>query len=56
MKVKLLNHFPTNSMLRVRLDNEDVIIGYVSGQRSFIRIRGRGKVSRSDSTQGTSNL
>ena len=43
---------------RVRLDNEDVILGYVSGkiQRSFIRIlpgdRVKIEVSRYDSTRG----
>ncbi|PIN15154.1 hypothetical protein CDL12_12212 [Handroanthus impetiginosus] len=47
-----------NGMFRVRLDNEDLILGYVSGQirRSFIQIlRGdkvKIKVSHYDSTRG----
>ncbi|KAJ6215312.1 hypothetical protein RDWZM_010630 [Blomia tropicalis] len=47
-----------NGMFRVRLDNEDLIIGYVSGKirRSFIRILPGDKVkievSRYDSTKG----
>ncbi|KAI3499661.1 hypothetical protein L1887_35465 [Cichorium endivia] len=45
-------------MFRVRLDNEDMILGYVSGKirRSFIRIlpgdRVKIEVSRYDSTRG----
>nr|ATQ37444.1 translational initiation factor 1 [Plagiobothrys nothofulvus] len=46
-------------MFRVRLDNEDLILGYVSGKirRSFIRIfpggdRVKIEVSRYDSTGG----
>ncbi|KAI3663508.1 hypothetical protein L6452_45832 [Arctium lappa] len=45
-------------MFRVRLDNEDIILGYVSGKirRSFIRIlpgdRVKIEVSRYDSTRG----
>nr|YP_010884018.1 translational initiation factor 1 [Helleborus torquatus]WIW41367.1 translational initiation factor 1 [Helleborus atrorubens]WIW41689.1 translational initiation factor 1 [Helleborus torquatus] len=47
-----------NGMFRVRLDNEDLILGYVSGRirRSFIRIlpgdRVKIEVSRYDSTKG----
>ncbi|GJX68082.1 ribosomal protein L14 [Tanacetum coccineum] len=47
-----------NGMFRVRLDNEDMILGYVSGKirRSFIRIlpgdRVKIEVSRYDSTRG----
>lgn len=47
-----------NGMFRVRLDNEDLILGYVSGRirRSFIRIlpgdRVKIEVSRYDSTRG----
>nr|YP_009871837.1 translational initiation factor 1 [Calligonum ebinuricum]YP_010003344.1 translational initiation factor 1 [Calligonum leucocladum]QKS33607.1 translational initiation factor 1 [Calligonum ebinuricum]QKS33693.1 translational initiation factor 1 [Calligonum ebinuricum]QKS33779.1 translational initiation factor 1 [Calligonum ebinuricum]QKT27144.1 translational initiation factor 1 [Calligonum leucocladum] len=47
-----------NGMFRVRLDNEDMILGYVSGRirRSFIRIlpgdRVQIEVSRYDSTRG----
>lgn len=47
-----------NGMFRVRLDNEDLILGYVSGRirRSFIRILPGDKVkievSRYDSTRG----
>ncbi|MCL7027971.1 hypothetical protein MKW94_027799 [Papaver nudicaule] len=47
-----------NVMFRVRLDNEDLILGYVSGRirRSFIRILPGNKVkievSRYDSTRG----
>ncbi|XP_061942846.1 uncharacterized protein LOC133667599 [Apis cerana] len=47
-----------NGMFRVRLDNEDLILGYVSGKirRSFIRILPGDKVkievSRYDSTRG----
>nr|ADI88613.1 translational initiation factor 1 [Dioscorea esquirolii]ADI88616.1 translational initiation factor 1 [Dioscorea pentaphylla]ADI88622.1 translational initiation factor 1 [Dioscorea kamoonensis]ADI88625.1 translational initiation factor 1 [Dioscorea melanophyma]ADI88637.1 translational initiation factor 1 [Dioscorea menglaensis]ADI88640.1 translational initiation factor 1 [Dioscorea delavayi] len=47
-----------NGMFRIRLDNEDLILGYVSGriQRSFIRIlpgdRVKIEVSRYDSTKG----
>lgn len=47
-----------NGMFRVRLDNEDLILGYVSGKirRSFIRIlpgdRVKIEVSRYDSTRG----
>ena len=47
-----------NGMFRVRLDNEDLIIGYISGKirRSFIRILPGDKVqievSRYDSTRG----
>jgi len=37
--ITLLNHFPTGCS-RVRLDNEDLILGYISGRirRSLIRI------------------
>nr|UHA56480.1 translation initiation factor 1 [Argophyllum lejourdanii] len=47
-----------NGMFRVCLDNEDMILGYVSGKirRSFIRIlpgdRVKIEVSRYDSTRG----
>ncbi|KAL0912903.1 hypothetical protein M5K25_016318 [Dendrobium thyrsiflorum] len=47
-----------NGMFRVRLDNEDLILGYISGRirRSFIRILPRDRVkiemSRYDSTRG----
>nr|YP_010048370.1 translation initiation factor 1 [Pentasachme caudatum]QPK76724.1 translation initiation factor 1 [Pentasachme caudatum]WEV92427.1 translation initiation factor 1 [Pentasachme caudatum] len=47
-----------NGMFRVRLDNEDLILGYISGKirRSFIRIlpgdRVKVEVSRYDSTKG----
>nr|QWL15989.1 translational initiation factor 1 [Plantago crassifolia] len=47
-----------NGMFRVRLDNEDLIIGYISGKirRSFIRILPGDKVqievSHYDSTRG----
>nr|UDZ59583.1 translation initiation factor 1 [Echinodorus berteroi] len=49
--------FP-NGMFRVRLDNGDFILGYISGKirRSFIRIllgdRVKIEVSRYDSTRG----
>nr|AWI70827.1 translation initiation factor 1 [Prestonia portobellensis] len=48
----------TNGMFRVRLDNEDQILSYVSGKirRSFIRIlpgdRVKVEVNRYDSTKG----
>nr|YP_009571721.1 translation initiation factor 1 [Portulaca grandiflora]QBC69324.1 translation initiation factor 1 [Portulaca grandiflora]UOX27417.1 translational initiation factor 1 [Portulaca grandiflora] len=47
-----------NGMFRVRLDNGDMILGYISGKirRSFIRIlpgeRVKIEVSRYDSTKG----
>nr|UDF85199.1 translation initiation factor 1 [Pittosporum anomalum]UDF85454.1 translation initiation factor 1 [Pittosporum crassicaule]UDF85963.1 translation initiation factor 1 [Pittosporum ralphii]UDF86048.1 translation initiation factor 1 [Pittosporum rigidum]UDF86303.1 translation initiation factor 1 [Pittosporum umbellatum] len=47
-----------NGMFRIRLDNEDMILGYVSGKilSSFIRIlpgdRVKIEVSRYDSTRG----
>nr|UDZ59575.1 translation initiation factor 1 [Albidella nymphaeifolia] len=47
-----------NGMFRVRLDNGDLILGYISGKirRSFIRIllgdRVKIEVSRYDSTRG----
>nr|AWI71063.1 translation initiation factor 1 [Thevetia peruviana] len=47
-----------DGMFRVRLDNEDLILGYVSGKirRNFIRIRPgdrvKVEVSRYDSTRG----
>ena len=47
-----------NGMFRVHLDNEDLILGFVSGKirRSFIRIlpgdRVKVEVSRYDSTKG----
>nr|YP_009433346.1 translational initiation factor 1 [Zostera marina]YP_010193484.1 Translational initiation factor [Zostera nigricaulis]YP_010193655.1 Translational initiation factor [Zostera japonica]YP_010205226.1 translational initiation factor 1 [Chorda filum]YP_010574301.1 Translational initiation factor [Zostera muelleri]ATD85256.1 translational initiation factor 1 [Zostera marina]QZQ52704.1 Translational initiation factor [Zostera nigricaulis]QZQ52875.1 Translational initiation factor [Zostera japon len=47
-----------NGMFRIRLDNEDIILGYVSGKirRSFIRIlpgdRVKIEISRYDSTKG----
>nr|YP_010490079.1 translation initiation factor 1 [Koenigia lichiangensis]UWM11208.1 translation initiation factor 1 [Koenigia campanulata var. fulvida]UWM11720.1 translation initiation factor 1 [Koenigia lichiangensis] len=47
-----------NGMFRVHLDNEDLILGYVSGRirRSFIRIlpgdRVKIEVSRYDSSRG----
>nr|UDZ59576.1 translation initiation factor 1 [Hydrocleys nymphoides]UDZ59577.1 translation initiation factor 1 [Hydrocleys nymphoides] len=49
--------FP-NGMFRVRLDNEDLVLGYISGKirRSLIRIlpgdRVKIEVSRYDSTRG----
>ncbi|KAK8950534.1 hypothetical protein KSP40_PGU018418 [Platanthera guangdongensis] len=45
-------------MFRVRLDNQDIILGYISGRirRSFIRIlpgdRVKIEMSRYDSTRG----
>nr|QXO04666.1 initiation factor 1 [Hetaeria oblongifolia]QXO04756.1 initiation factor 1 [Hetaeria youngsayei] len=47
-----------NGMFRVRLDNQDLILGYISGKirRSFIRIllgdRVKVEMSRYDSTKG----
>ncbi|KAJ7948649.1 translation initiation factor IF-1, chloroplastic [Quillaja saponaria] len=47
-----------NGMFRVRLDNEDLILGYVSGKirKNFVRIlpgdRVKVEVSRYDSTKG----
>nr|QXO05788.1 initiation factor 1 [Zeuxine nervosa] len=47
-----------NGMFRVRLDNQDLILGYISGRirRSFIRIlpgdRVKIEMSRYDSTRG----
>nr|QXO02779.1 initiation factor 1 [Cheirostylis moniliformis] len=47
-----------NGMFRVRLDNQDLILGYISGRirRSFIRIllgdRVQVEMSRYDSTRG----
>nr|QXO02946.1 initiation factor 1 [Cheirostylis thailandica] len=47
-----------NGMFRVRLDNQDLIIGYISGRirRSFIRIlpgdRVKVEMSHYDSTRG----
>nr|QXO02706.1 translation initiation factor 1 [Chamaegastrodia inverta] len=47
-----------NGMFRVRLDNQDLILGYISGRirRSFIRIlsgdRIKIEMSRYDSTRG----
>nr|QKV47893.1 translation initiation factor 1 [Corallorhiza trifida] len=47
-----------NGMFRVQLDNEDLILGYISGRirRSFIRIltgdRVKIEMSRYDSTRG----
>ncbi|CAK9325194.1 unnamed protein product [Citrullus colocynthis] len=47
-----------NGMFRVRLDNEDLILGYISGKirKNFVRIlpgdRVRVEVSRYDSTKG----
>nr|QOI17201.1 plastid translation initiation factor 1 [Hepatica nobilis var. japonica] len=47
-----------NGMFRVRLDNEDVILGYISGRirKSFVRVlpgdRVRVEVSRYDSSKG----
>uniref|UniRef100_A0A2P2NIV2 Translation initiation factor IF-1, chloroplastic n=1 Tax=Rhizophora mucronata TaxID=61149 RepID=A0A2P2NIV2_RHIMU len=47
-----------NGMFRVRLDNEDVIIGYISGKirKNFVRIlpgdRVKVEVSRYDSSRG----
>ncbi|WOG97285.1 hypothetical protein DCAR_0416625 [Daucus carota subsp. sativus] len=49
--------FP-NGMFRIRLDNQDMILGYVSGKirSSFIRIlpgdRVKIEISRYDSTRG----
>nr|YP_010489738.1 translation initiation factor 1 [Koenigia cyanandra]UWM11294.1 translation initiation factor 1 [Koenigia cyanandra]UWM11379.1 translation initiation factor 1 [Koenigia cyanandra] len=53
----IVESFP-NGMFRVRLDNENLILGYVSGRirRSFIRIlpgdRVKIEVSRYDSSSG----
>ncbi|KAL5729157.1 hypothetical protein ACHQM5_002145 [Ranunculus cassubicifolius] len=47
-----------NGMFRVKLDNEDVVLGYISGRirKSFVRVlpgdRVRIEVSRYDSTRG----
>nr|QOI17206.1 plastid translation initiation factor 1 [Anemone narcissiflora] len=47
-----------NGMFRVRLDNEDVILGYISGRirKSFVRVlpgdRVKVEVSRYDSSKG----
>ncbi|CAN0880607.1 Translation initiation factor IF-1, chloroplastic [Linum grandiflorum] len=47
-----------NGMFRIRLDNEDLIIGYISGKirKNFVRIlpgdRVRVEVSRYDTTRG----
>nr|YP_009109166.1 translational initiation factor 1 [Corallorhiza trifida]AIW51634.1 translational initiation factor 1 [Corallorhiza trifida]QBA90930.1 translational initiation factor 1 [Corallorhiza trifida] len=47
-----------NGMFRIQLDNEDLILGYISGRirRSFIRIltgdRVKIEMSRYDSTRG----
>nr|YP_009253283.1 initiation factor 1 [Bruinsmia polysperma]ANB78756.1 initiation factor 1 [Bruinsmia polysperma] len=54
----LITESLSNGMFRVRLDNEDIIIGYISGKirRRFIRIlpgdRVKIEVSRYDSTRG----
>nr|YP_010158208.1 translation initiation factor 1 [Cyrtophyllum fragrans]QRG30307.1 translation initiation factor 1 [Cyrtophyllum fragrans] len=54
----LITESPPNGMFRIRLDNDDLILGYVSGKirRSFIRIlpgdRVKVEVSRYDSTRG----
>lgn len=54
----LITESLSNGMFRIRLDNEDLILGYVSGRirRSFIRIlpgdRVKIEVSRYDSTKG----
>lgn len=51
----LITESPPNGMFRVRLDNEDLILGYVSGKirRSFIRVLPvKIEVSRYDSTRG----
>ncbi|KAF5197875.1 Translation initiation factor if-1 protein [Thalictrum thalictroides] len=54
----LITESLSNGMFRVRLDNEDVILGYVSGRirRNFVRIlpgdRVKLEVSRYDSTKG----
>nr|QBS50144.1 translation initiation factor 1 [Syringa pubescens subsp. microphylla]QSQ71724.1 translational initiation factor 1 [Syringa pubescens subsp. microphylla]QSQ71763.1 translational initiation factor 1 [Syringa pubescens subsp. microphylla] len=54
----LITEALSNGMFRVRLDNEDLILGYISGKirRSFIRIlpgdRVKIEVSRYDSTRG----
>nr|YP_010457738.1 translation initiation factor 1 [Parnassia foliosa]UUA68913.1 translation initiation factor 1 [Parnassia foliosa] len=54
----LITELLQNGMFRVRLDNEDFILGYISGRirRSFIRIlpgdRVKIEVSRYDSTRG----
>lgn len=54
----LITESLSNGMFRVHLDNEDLIIGYISGKirRSFIRIlpgdRVKVEVSRYDSTRG----
>nr|YP_011034554.1 Translational initiation factor [Goeppertia makoyana]WRI58258.1 Translational initiation factor [Goeppertia makoyana] len=53
----VVESFP-NGMFRVRLENEDVVLGYISGKirRSFIRIlvgdRVQVEVSRYDSSKG----
>nr|YP_010286996.1 translation initiation factor 1 [Limnobium laevigatum]UKT61016.1 translation initiation factor 1 [Limnobium laevigatum] len=54
----LITESLSNGMFRVRLDNEDLILGYISGKirQSFIRIlpgdRVKIEVSRYDSTKG----
>nr|YP_010488435.1 translational initiation factor 1 [Anaxagorea javanica]QNS22703.1 translational initiation factor 1 [Anaxagorea javanica] len=54
----LITESLSNGMFRVRLDNENLILGYISGKirRSFIRIlpgdRVKIEVSRYDSTRG----
>nr|YP_010463928.1 translation initiation factor 1 [Fedia cornucopiae]UUL71280.1 translation initiation factor 1 [Fedia cornucopiae] len=54
----LITESLSNGMFRVRLDNEDLILGYISGKirRGFIRIlpgdRVKVEVSRYDSTRG----
>nr|YP_009563437.1 initiation factor 1 [Bruinsmia styracoides]QAV59045.1 initiation factor 1 [Bruinsmia styracoides] len=54
----LITESLSNGMFRVRLDNEDIILGYISGniRRRFIRIlpgdRVKIEVSRYDSTRG----
>nr|YP_010464182.1 translation initiation factor 1 [Valerianella locusta]UUL71534.1 translation initiation factor 1 [Valerianella locusta] len=54
----LITESLSNGMFRVRLDNEDFILGYISGKirRGFIRIlpgdRVKVEVSRYDSTKG----
>lgn len=54
----LITESLANGMFRVRLDNEDMIIGYISGKmrKNFIRIlpgdKVKVEVSRYDSTRG----
>nr|YP_008994516.1 translational initiation factor 1 [Hypseocharis bilobata]AGV02944.1 translational initiation factor 1 [Hypseocharis bilobata] len=54
----LITESLSNGMFRVRLDNENLVLGYISGKirRGFIRIlpgdRVKIEISRYDSTKG----